>query len=406
MNRISTLKIALNNIVHRRFRSICVVSLVAVTTLLITGGSLLGYSLKNGLDSVNARLGADAMIVPFSAGKAAESALLSGAPATFYFTADAARRIAQTEGIERATTQLFISTFDSSHCAALVQIIGYDPATDFIITPWLSGSNITEPREGEVVIGAGLTELNAGDDFQVFALRLKVVGTLDKTGMGFDNSVFVNLETAQMLLDEYEKFTGAVRLPEGASATEVVSALLLDLKPGIDLTAFQSGVNTNFRDADIRVILSQELLTNTSKNLGLAAGILTVLLAAFWLFAVFVLAIIFTLALNERQREFGLLRVIGATKRKLALIVITESALLCVTGALVGVGAVCIIVFSYGALISRILQTTYLPPTGGVFAAILVVCFALGAVIGPLASLFSAARIGKLDAFENLREGI
>jgi hypothetical protein len=61
-------------------------------------------------------------------------------------TADVANRIAQTDGIDRATQQLFISTFDSEHCAALVQIIGYDPETDFVVAPWLKGSKVTEPQ--------------------------------------------------------------------------------------------------------------------------------------------------------------------------------------------------------------------------------------------------------------------
>ncbi|MDR1021531.1 MAG: hypothetical protein LBL73_12280 [Synergistaceae bacterium] len=81
--RISTAKIALNNIRHRRFRSACIVSLIAVTTFLITGGTLLGFSLRNGVEGIDSRLGADAMIVPMSAGDSFEGALLSGSPSIF-----------------------------------------------------------------------------------------------------------------------------------------------------------------------------------------------------------------------------------------------------------------------------------------------------------------------------------
>jgi hypothetical protein len=56
-------------------------------------------------------------------------------------------------------------------------------------------------------------------------------------------------------------------------------------------------------------------------------------------------------------------------------------------------------------LIERVLKTAYLPPQSGAVVLLLVVCFALGVVTGPLASLFSAARIGKLDAFANMQEG-
>ncbi|MDR3288804.1 MAG: FtsX-like permease family protein [Peptococcaceae bacterium] len=379
--------------------------LIAVTTLLITGGTLLGYSLRNGIESVNARLGADAMIVSASAGDSFEGALLRGSPSTFYLTADVANRILQTDGIERATQQLFITTFDSEHCAALVQIIGYDPETDFVVAPWLQGSKIIEPQYGEIVVGSNI-QLKTGQKMQLFALKLDVVGVLDKTGMGFDNSVFVNMDTAKMLLAEYGKYAEALPLPEGADVDDIVSAVLVDIKSDTDPLVFQRSINYEFAGEGVRYVSSQALLANTTKNLNLVIGVLMVLLVAIWMFAVFVLAIIFTLTLNERQREFGILRAIGATRRKLTAIVLTETMLLCSAGALLGVGVVCLIVFPYSRLIERVLQTAYLPPQSLLVAAILIICFVLGAVIGPLASLFSAARIGKSEALVNMQEGL
>jgi len=406
MKRITTLSICANNILNRRFRSVCIALLIAMTTFLITGGTLLGFGLRNGVASVTARLGADAIIVPQAAGSSYEGALLSGSPATFYISKDAAGRIMRTDGIERVTTQLYISSFDSSHCAALVQIIGYEPASDFVITPWLKNTDITEPGYGEAVIGGNLTQLDIGDSLLLFATKLKVVGILDKTGMGFDNSVFVNMDTAVMLLGEYEKYADAIPFPDGLSANGVVSTILIDVKRGVDMTDFKKAINLRFRDEHIRVVTAQEFITSTAANLGLAGGILTVLVVTFWLFAVFVLAIIFTIALNERRREFGILRAIGATRRKLIAIVITESALLCGAGAIVGIGAVCLIVFPYNELIKRLLRTVYMIPSGGVIVAIMAVCFALGAITGPLASIVAAARIGKSGVFVNMQEGL
>jgi putative ABC transport system permease protein len=403
--RLSTARIAMRNITHRGFRSGCIVLLVAITTLLITGGTLLGFSVRNGVESISARLGSDAMIVPEAARDGFEGALLNGSPSTFYLPVHTADRIMRLDGVERAATQLFISTFDSSHCGALVQIIGYDPAADFVIAPWLNGSKVTEPGYGEVVIG-GNVELKVGEKFPIFAVKLDVVGVLDKTGMGFDNSVFVNMETAQMLLGEYKKFTGAVPLPEGAGVNEVVSAVLLDFKKGTDLAAFRRNVNIGFRGEGVRYVSSQTLLQNTSKNLGLVIGILTVLLAAVWVFSFFGLAVIFVFALNERQREFGILRAIGATRRKLTAIVLTESTLLCGAGAALGIGVVCLIVFSYNTLIERVLRTVYLPLDSGAAAGLLTVCFVLDTIVGPLASLFSVARIGGNETLANIREGL
>jgi putative ABC transport system permease protein len=405
MNGISTPRIAVNNIAHRRFRSLCIVLLTAISTLLITGGTFLGFGLQSGIESVETRLGADAMLVPLSAGESFEGALLSGSPSTFYLSADAANRVSRIGGIERSTPQLFISSFDSVHCTAPVQVIGYDPGTDFVIAPWFEGSEIKTPQYGEIVVGTNV-RLGPGDDFWLFGVTGVIVGKLDKTGMGFDNSVFVNMETAQMLLDEYEKYDEALPLPEGADADDVISAVLFDFDRGADLIEMQRQINDEFRRESVRYVSSQTLIENVSKNLTLVIGILSVLLTVIWAFAAFVLAVIFALTLNERQREFGVLRAIGATRRKLSALFICESALLSGVGAAFGVGVVCLIVTSYGAAIEHALRAAYLPPDRGAFVAILALCFVLGASVGPLASLFSVKRISGSEAFENIREGV
>ena len=405
MGRISTLIIALANILHQRFRSTCIVLLTALTTLLITGGSWLTFSLRNCIDSINARLGADGMIVPQSASDSFEGALLYGSPSTFYLTTDTADRVMRLDGIERASPQLFITTFDSSHCSALVQIIGYYPATDFVVAPWLNDSKVTQPDYGEAVVGGDIN-LGIGDQMLIYSVKVNVVGVLEKTGMGFDNSVFVNMDTAQMLLGEYEKYIEALPLPEGVGTDGVVSAIMIDFREDADLLAFRRAINYDFRDDGIRYVSSQTLISSTSKNLGSATGILSVMLVAIWIFTVFVLAIIFTLALNERRREFGILRAVGATRQKLTAIIFAESALLCAAGAAIGVGVICLVIFPYNTLIERVLQTAYLPPQSSAVIALLAVCLALGTVTGPLASLFSAVRIGKNEAFANIRDGL
>jgi putative ABC transport system permease protein len=405
MNRWTPAKLALAGIRHRRFRSACIVALVAFATFLITAGTVLGLGLRGGVESVKARLGADGMIVPRSADDTVEGALLQGSPSTFYMPAGATARLLQIEGVTKATPQLFIASFDSAHCSAYVQIIGYDPETDFVIAPWFEDAGVAPPQDGEIVAGANVT-LPPGSQMGLYGTILEVVGKLDPTGMGFDNSVFVNMETARALVGEYEKYNGALPLPEGLGADEVVSAVLFETDAGADPTAIKAAINNAYRGEGVRIVTAQALLESTSKNMDLVIGVLTVLLAAIWVFAVFVFAIIFALALNERQREFGILRAIGATRRKLAAIAMAESTLLCGFGAAAGTGAVCLVVFPYRGLIEQALQAAYLPPGSGAFAAALLGCFALGAAIGPASTLFSIARIGKGDAFANLQEGV
>ena len=400
---ISTIKIALNNILHRRFRSACIVLLIGLTTLFIAGGALFGAGLRNGISSIKARLGADIMVYPQSAAYDFEGLLIAGQPSTVYLSADTAGRIMQLDGIERATAQFFISTYDSAHCVELAQVIGYDPKTDFVIRPWLLGSRITEPGYRETVAGANVTA-SVGMTVPLFDVGVKIVGKLDKTGMGFDNAFFVNMETARMLFNAYLSYPEAEPLPEGMDAESVVSVILLDLKKDTDPGTFQYRLHQGFRSEGAGYIMTQVWVLNMAKNLDVLTVVLTVLLSALWIFAVFALAVIFMLMFNERRREFGILRAIGATGKKLKNILFFESALLSCTGALCGAGLACLLLFSYNPLIEHFLQTVYLPPRNLTAVLIVLLGFVSGAMAGPAASFFSAKISGGNEVFANMRE--
>ncbi|MCL2382201.1 MAG: ABC transporter permease [Treponema sp.] len=401
--RISTVKIALNNILHRRFRSACIALLIALTTLFITGGTLFSAGLRNGINSVSARLGADLMVFPHHAGPGLEALLLAGASSTIYLSADVARRVMELDGIERATKQIFISTYDSEHCIELAQVIGYDPQTDFVIRPWLLGSQLTEPEYMETVVGANVTA-SVGMIVPLFDIYVKIVGQLDRTGMGFDNTFFVNMETARTLFEAYLSFPYSQPLPEGMDIDSVVSVVLIDIRSDKDPVEFQRSLHFGFRGEGVSYMMSQVWVLNTARNLDLVAGVLGVLLAAMWIFAVFALVVIFVLMFNERRREFGILRAIGATRKKLAGILLTESALLSGGGAFLGAVLAGLVVFSYNPLIGHILQTVYLPPR--ILSALLIVLlgFVSGSAAGPAASFLSVRITGKSEVFANMRE--
>jgi putative ABC transport system permease protein len=309
------------------------------------------------------------------------------------------------DGVERATAQFFISTFDSAHCVELAQVIGYDPQTDFVIKPWLIGSNVPEPQYRETVVGANVTA-DVGMEVPLFDVGVTIVGRLDATGMGFDNSFFVNMETSRMLFDAYLEFPEAQPLPDDHDPNSVVSVVLMDLTPDTDPGDFQYTLHRGFRSEGVSYVMSQVWVANTAKNLDLVTGVLTVLLSALWLLAVFALAIIFVLMFNERRREFGILRAIGTTRKKLMRILLGESALLSGAGALCGTGLAALLVFSFNPLIEHVLQTVYLPPRFLPSALILFLGFVSGAAAGPLASFFSARIAGKNEVFANMREGM
>jgi putative ABC transport system permease protein len=398
---LSTFYIALNNLNHHPFRTVSLIALVAVTAFLISGGTLLGVSLQSGVDSTRQRLGADAMIVPLGAERDIEGALLQGKPGTFYLRGDTARRLQSADGVERASAQLFIATFDSEHCAFPLQIIGYDPETDFVVAPWLAAKVPGGPGYGEVIMGSDIN-LAVGKKLLLFGSDFQTIGRLEKTGMGFDVSVFVNMETARALVDEYRSYVGAIPVPDDTGA---VSAVMVDIAKGYETAAFAKNLRENFRNDSISIVLPQAMIDSLGRNLNLTLMILRLLLTVLWLLSVTVLAIVFMVALNERKREFGMLRALGANKGKITGIILAEASLIGAAGALLGVGSLCLLVFPFNALIESKLEAEYLLPPAPETALILLCGFGISLAMGPLASIFSAVRLGRGDAFSVIREG-
>jgi putative ABC transport system permease protein len=368
-----------------------------LTAFVIAGGTLFGSSLRNGVRSTADRLGADAMFLPPGAERELEGALLEGKPSTFYLPGDTVRQLSSAKNVKRSSPQLYISTFDSPHCGSLVQIIGYDPKTDFVVAPWLIESVPGGPKTGEIVIGNAI-QLEPGEEMLLFDMRYKVAGKLEKTGMGFDVSVFAGMETAYTLIDRYEKYLEAIPMPDKDAASVVV----VEIEKGVDHETFARDIRMEYRS--VGVILPQAIIGNMMKHLNLTIAVLTGLLIVIWILSAFVLAIVFTVALHERKREFGVFRAFGATRGKLVSILMTESALLSAGGASIGILLLCITVLPFNAFIESSLGSEYLLPSAGVTALILGGCFLLCASVGPVAAVLSAMRISYADTSLIMKE--
>jgi putative ABC transport system permease protein len=399
-NSFSPLGISLRNIAYRKFRAVCLVGTVIFLSFVLIAGSLLTVCLKNGIGSISARLGADALFVPYGYEQYAEGALLRGEPSSFYFDGDTARQLLILPDISEATPQLFIASFDSPHCSVKVQMIGYDAQTDFLLAPWLNDEVPGGPGDSEVIVGSKING-NIGDKLTFFSHEYIVVGKLKDTGMGFDTSAFINLDMAQIALKEYARL-GGENVPDG---DDVISSIAINVAPGIDLPEFAKNIRLGYRDLRVSVIETQTMISGMSANLDALISVIGLLSVLLWVLAAGVLALIFTLSINERRREFGIYRALGASKTKLAAIILSEAAVTGAIGAAIGLALVSFVYFLFEPLLSISIDLPYLRPSGGTIAGLLVGGFVLSLATGQAAAAFSALRIGKIATAAIIKEG-
>ncbi|MBQ3301452.1 MAG: hypothetical protein IJH04_04840, partial [Eggerthellaceae bacterium] len=152
-------KLPFANLRHNMGRTVGLVVLVALLAFVACGGALVLSSLQNGLSSLEARLGADVMVAPDTAKSKndLQSVLVDGIPGNFYMNKDYVEKIVAREGVDRVSFQYYLATLKAGCCSMPLQIIGFDPETDFTVQPWIARSYGSELGLLDIVTGSKVT---------------------------------------------------------------------------------------------------------------------------------------------------------------------------------------------------------------------------------------------------------
>jgi putative ABC transport system permease protein len=397
---LGTGRISLENIRRRPFRSACLVMVVAVLAFTLFGGSILVSSLRRGLDSMSKRFGADLMVVPEGHAPEAASILLRGEPGFFYFNESLAAQVAETEGVLQVSPQCFLTSMSAECCDAPVQLIAFDPDTDFVIQPWIAEVRDSRIGDGQLVVG-GRIEIRSDNTIQLFNESYPVAAKLSKTATGFDTSIFMTRNTMNAMIDKAHRAGYAFladQEPEG-----FISAVLVRVEGGRAAESVALAIKRNNRGVDVMV--SEGILAGIASALqGLVVYINSFSLIL-WIVALVILAAVFSGSVNERKKEFAILRILGAPRKRLVRIVLCESSLLGLAGSLAGLALAALIVFPFSTYIGAKLRLPYIQPGPGGILALALYSLFLSFAAGPLASVYAALAISRAETWYTLREG-
>ena len=84
MKKLSSLSIALSNLSYKINRTLSMLLLTSLCAASVFACVVLSFGLKNGINTIQKRLGADLMIVPKGAEQKMQSVLISGEPNYFW----------------------------------------------------------------------------------------------------------------------------------------------------------------------------------------------------------------------------------------------------------------------------------------------------------------------------------
>ena len=396
-------QLPIQNLLRRPGRTMALAALTALLAFSVFGGSIVVMSLRQGLNSLESRLGADIIVVPSSAQSKVsfQNMLLQGTTGAFYMDADNLTRVREVEGVEIAAPQVFLASLKADCCSVKIQVIGFDPETDFFVRPWIGQSYSQELGELDVVTGCKV-EANVGENIRIYDERCKVVGKLAPTGTGLDTAVYCGMDTMKILLKAAET-KGVSHKVTSDPDDDVISAIYVKVKDGYDISEVNSKIQGHTRKCS--AVRTKSMLTDVSDSLAGISKTVTVLIAAIWALALVILLIAFAMIAGERKREFAVLRLLGSSRAMLIGLVLKESALCSLAGGVLGVLLASLIVFPFTTLIETKLGLPYLRPEISSVTLLGLTSLAATVMIGATASAWTSFRLSRVDPGTVLREG-
>ena len=389
------------NLSRKPGRTAALALITAFLAMAVFGGSAVVLSLRSGLNSLEARLGADIILVPSEAQSKVsfQNMFLQGTTGAFYMDASVPDKAMEVEGVEKAAPQTFLASLKADCCSIKIQVIGIDPERDFTVQPWISRSVSRELGDMEVAVGCRV-EADVGEIIRIYEQRCKVVARLEATGTGLDTAVYCNMDTMNALLEAAEERNVSHKIESG---DQVISAVYVKVKDGYDIDAVNSRLNGHIRK--VTAVRTRSMITGVSDSLAGISRTVTILILAVWALALVVLLLTFVLIIRERAREFAVLRLAGASRGMLGRMVLLESALCGLLGGLVGVGLAALVLFPFAQFIESALKLPYLMPDAGKMLLLAAGTVLLSAAVAALSSVIAAYRLSRMDPGTVLREG-
>jgi putative ABC transport system permease protein len=310
-------------------------------------------------------------------------------------------KIGEIEGVDAMSPQLYVSTLKLSDLSSEpVDIFGFDPDTDFTIQPWLRHPSRNPPGQGEVLVGSGIK----GDELQRIEIAGKtytIAGRLDPTQSAVDRTVFLRLDDAYALAS----INGVVPPGSQRITPGQINAVMLRLEPGEDPNAVSAKIKRLFAPTYVTVIGKHFSLAPASRDIQGLPDLLNVISAVVVVAALPLIALIAAMVAHERQREIGLLKSMGATRKVIFSLIFAESLFLSATGGVAGVGVslIAFTVLNSLGLVTSALQVSFRMPDAAELGVMAAMALLIVVTIGSIAALYPAYQSSMINPYDAIR---
>lgn len=394
--------LALQNLGRRKARSLLLIMAVAVASGVVFTGATLMRSIDSSMAVGFTRLGADMMAVPEGALTNITAALLTVEPTDLVLDQDLFAK-AGLASVSRAAPQKIArvehSGIGSHHDS--VDLVGFDPALDFTVRPWLVEKINRDMRPGDVILGAARAA-PLGSELLIFGKAHTVYGRLGKTGVGtHERGVFMTFDTLEALAGSVHGHGGG---PPAVLQKGKVSGFLVELAPGATPLQARFAILSTLKG--VKVVTGDSTMSGIRQGLAaLLNGILALMVLMFASTALMV-SVLFSAIVTERRGELGLLKAIGARRGQIVGMMVIEAIIATGAGGVLGVALGVLVMRLYERSLVYYLENIGVPFVwldGPRIVIVAVAAVVMASIIGALGSLYPAWRASRCDPYELVR---
>lgn len=383
--------LAIKNLLRRRGRTILTILGVAIAIAVLF--SLLSFNsgyekqLSGELDS----LGIHILAVPKGCPYEAASLIIHGGVIPKYLSNSDVEEAKKIDGIEVASPMLLHQFYKDGEPHIVYGVIMNDVRR---LKPWwkVEGRFFSGAEDNVMVIGQNLAEkekLKVGDilPFGPDKTPFTIVGILERTDTQDDEFHFLPLQVAQRVFDKPDQITTiAIRVSDISRISEISKEL------------------ENI--PDIQVVTMTQVMGTIMNLVGSARTLLiSVIIVAIIISAVGIMNTLL-MSVNERTREFGMMKAIGASGLDIGRLVLIETLFISIVGGIIG------LLFSIlsSSLIEGFVKgiipyspaSKLMTPEPGLIG----LCLLFSVIIGFVCGIYPAIRSSRLTPMEAIRSNL
>jgi putative ABC transport system permease protein len=406
------IRLAAQNVGRRRLRAMFLGAAVMLGVGVGFASFVAGWALWQGMAQSFARMGADLLVVPRATLVNITASLLTVQPTDETLAAGLAQRISAIPGVARVAPQRIVPALVEGNNATL---IAFDPAQDFSVLSWVEAG-----QGGPGLIAGGALPIRLGETVSVCGMPMPISGRLGKTGVGpFDESYFLSFDALAEIVsfcrrsDAQPKSAAPAKVDDAPAVAGMshagvcsgdlqfgrVSAFLLQLSPAAKVEDVKFALA---RFPDVKIVEGNGVLTSSRQALSTLLIGMAVFTALELAALLILLALLFSAIMQERYREVGLLRAMGAKPNQIMTIILAEAAVITGLGGLAGLGFGAAVLLTFARSLGfyfALLGVPFSWPPAAVLEAGALLAIVFSVALGLLGAFLPAWRVRRMEPY-------